>query len=215
MIGRGQIGAGARVGTRALLMPGASIGAGAEIEPGTMVTGEIPAGQRWAGSPAQQIGQAGDGWPAPLATPTGRGVCGEGACTPPGSWSRASLPLLASLPGIVVLSAFAPGTLERGHDRVDDAAARSVLALSFVRQRMRYSIALAVRAVSPLVKARLAPRRRHGGLGAVAHRVADGQARAASCSRCTRASTRGRGCGCSASRSASAPRSRPRSGSTG
>ena len=54
VVGEIRIGAGARVGSRALLNPGAVIGDGAEIEVGTVVSGEIPAGERWGGAPARQ-----------------------------------------------------------------------------------------------------------------------------------------------------------------
>jgi non-ribosomal peptide synthetase-like protein len=64
VVGEVRIGAGARVGTRVLLMPGASVGAGAEIEPGSVVSGAIPPGERWGGAPARYEGQAGESWPA-------------------------------------------------------------------------------------------------------------------------------------------------------
>lgn len=51
-IGRVRVGAGARVGSRSTLMPGARIGKGAKIAAGSTVTGAVPANQRWAGSPA-------------------------------------------------------------------------------------------------------------------------------------------------------------------
>jgi non-ribosomal peptide synthetase-like protein len=58
------IGAHARIGARALLMPGAVVGEGAEIEPGSVVTGMIPEGERWSGSPARHVGVAGEQWPS-------------------------------------------------------------------------------------------------------------------------------------------------------
>jgi non-ribosomal peptide synthetase-like protein len=64
VVGEVHIGAGARVGTRALLMPGAVVGASAEIEPGSVVSGAIPPGERWGGAPARYEGQAGESWPA-------------------------------------------------------------------------------------------------------------------------------------------------------
>jgi non-ribosomal peptide synthetase-like protein len=74
VVGEIRIGAGARVASRALLNPGAVIGDGAEIEVGTVVTGEIPAGERWAGAPARVVGIAGDEWPVePRAASGGRG----------------------------------------------------------------------------------------------------------------------------------------------
>lgn len=64
VVGQVTIGAGARVGTRAVIMPGIRVGDGAEVEPGSVVSDHVPPGQRWAGSPARLVGRAGDGWPA-------------------------------------------------------------------------------------------------------------------------------------------------------
>jgi non-ribosomal peptide synthetase-like protein len=57
-IGRVHIGSEAVVRSRSTLLPGARVGAGAEIEPGSAVAGRVPAGERWAGSPAQRVGSA-------------------------------------------------------------------------------------------------------------------------------------------------------------
>ena len=56
--------AGARVGARSTLFPGARIGRGAEIAAGSTVRGAVPAGQHWAGSPAGKAGKSGLNWPA-------------------------------------------------------------------------------------------------------------------------------------------------------
>ena len=48
-IGAIRIGAGAVVGARSTLMPGASIGAGAQVEPGSAVLGRVKAGHLVAG----------------------------------------------------------------------------------------------------------------------------------------------------------------------
>jgi len=64
VVGRVEIGDRARIGMRALLMPGAVVEAGAEVEPGSVVSGVVPAGERWAGSPARRVGLAGECWPA-------------------------------------------------------------------------------------------------------------------------------------------------------
>lgn len=69
-IGEVRVGPGATVGSRSTLMPGAKIGAGAEILPGSAVTGKVRAGQRFAGSPAERLGKARQGWPDP--PPPGR-----------------------------------------------------------------------------------------------------------------------------------------------
>ncbi|HZZ47054.1 MAG TPA: Pls/PosA family non-ribosomal peptide synthetase [Pseudonocardia sp.] len=64
-IGEIRVGAGARVGARATLMPGAVIGERAEIDAGSCVLGAVPAGETWTGVPAQRTTTAGAGWPLP------------------------------------------------------------------------------------------------------------------------------------------------------
>ena len=102
VIGEVRIGAGARVGTRTLLGPGAEIGAGAEVEPGSAVTGSVPAGERWAGSPARRIGQAGAEWPrarapVPRARRFWKVMYGVGVI------ALSLLPLAAAVPGLLLL----------------------------------------------------------------------------------------------------------------
>jgi non-ribosomal peptide synthetase-like protein len=100
VVGEVRIGAGARVGTRAMLMPGARVGEGAEVEPGSVVTGAIPDRERWAGAPARYEGQAGEGWleKTPASDP----------------WPRSSLALYAAgllVGGLLPVLAFLPGVL--------------------------------------------------------------------------------------------------------
>ena len=45
---------GARIGARAVLVPGVEVGAGAEVAPGAVVTRDVPAGARVAGVPARE-----------------------------------------------------------------------------------------------------------------------------------------------------------------
>ncbi|MGH2832605.1 MAG: Pls/PosA family non-ribosomal peptide synthetase [Solirubrobacteraceae bacterium] len=102
VIGEVKIGAGARIGTRALLMGGSVVGEGAEVEPGSVVHTTIPAGERWGGSPARYLGQAGESWPVEKAPgdPHGRrwkALYGVGLCT---AWM---LPALAIVPAILIL----------------------------------------------------------------------------------------------------------------
>ena len=150
VVGELRIGAVARVGTRSLLMPGASVGAGAEVEPGTLVTGEIPAGQRWAGSPARKVGSAGDGWPEPRAA-LGRSRLSAKASYAAGLAVQSMIPLLASLPGIVLITTFSPGQWSASSLVVTMVTLAPLFALSFV---ISYAllVAVAVRAVSPLIK---------------------------------------------------------------
>jgi non-ribosomal peptide synthetase-like protein len=58
-----HVGAGATVGSRSTLLPGAWVGDGAEIEPGSAVVGVVPAGARWSGSPARPAGKPRKSWP--------------------------------------------------------------------------------------------------------------------------------------------------------
>jgi len=57
-LGRVQVGSDAVVHSRTTLMPGAAVGAGAAIEAGSAVAGQVPDGERWAGSPAERVGSA-------------------------------------------------------------------------------------------------------------------------------------------------------------
>jgi non-ribosomal peptide synthetase-like protein len=62
-----SIGAGAAIGARSTLLPGARIGAGAVVDPGSAVSGKVKAGLRVAGSPASRVGKAKPGWPEAAA----------------------------------------------------------------------------------------------------------------------------------------------------
>ncbi|MDO5743934.1 MAG: amino acid adenylation domain-containing protein [Micrococcaceae bacterium] len=62
-IGFIAVGRGCRVGTRSTLGGDTTMEHGAEVEPGTSVDGLIPAGERWAGSQMEHVGEAGDNWP--------------------------------------------------------------------------------------------------------------------------------------------------------
>jgi non-ribosomal peptide synthetase-like protein len=62
-IGKIRIGAGAVVGARSTLFPGARIGKRAEVAPGSGVRGSVPTGQRWSGVPAEKDGKAARRWP--------------------------------------------------------------------------------------------------------------------------------------------------------
>ncbi|WP_030487008.1 Pls/PosA family non-ribosomal peptide synthetase [Micromonospora chokoriensis] len=62
-IGKVRVGAGARVGSRSTLMPGARVGKGTRIAAGSTVTGAVPANQLWAGSPAAPAAKDPAEWP--------------------------------------------------------------------------------------------------------------------------------------------------------
>jgi len=61
-IGRIKVGSGARVGTRSMLCPGAVVGRGAEVAPGSAVIGAVAQGEYWTGSPAEAVGRARAPW---------------------------------------------------------------------------------------------------------------------------------------------------------
>ena len=150
VIGELRIGPGARVGTRSLLLPGSSVGAGAEVEPGSLITGDVPGGQRWAGSPARQVGAAGDGWREPLAARNSARL-GTEAIYAAGLTAHNLLLLFASLPGIALLVIFSPGRWTTGSLVTTMIMLAPLLALIFV---LAYAllVALAVRVVSPLIR---------------------------------------------------------------
>lgn len=62
-IGEISVGAGAVVGARSTLMPGARIGAGAHVAPGSAVRGKVKPGVTVSGSPAERTGKAKHSWP--------------------------------------------------------------------------------------------------------------------------------------------------------
>jgi len=99
-----EIGARARIGARTVLMPGARVGAGAEVEPGSVVTGEVPAGEHWAGSPARHIGEAGASWPTRRPVPARRRRVWQ-AMFGVGMGLLNLIPLIAALPAFLVLDA--------------------------------------------------------------------------------------------------------------
>ncbi|MFJ6631639.1 Pls/PosA family non-ribosomal peptide synthetase [Streptomyces sp. NPDC091376] len=103
-IGTVRIGAGATVGARSTLFPGARIGKRAEIAPGSGVTGAVPAGERWSGAPATRKGKAGRRLPG--RPPRRRRWTAVYSVT---SLVLGLLPALAALPGLLVVGAFLHG----------------------------------------------------------------------------------------------------------
>ncbi|WP_372516012.1 Pls/PosA family non-ribosomal peptide synthetase [Streptantibioticus ferralitis] len=101
-LGALRVGAGARVATRSMLLPGASVGDGAEIAPGSCVSGVVPANQRWTGSPARPVkgaGRVGAEWPAPRYAHSRRWYPAYAA----GLLGFNLLPLVSGLPALGLL----------------------------------------------------------------------------------------------------------------
>jgi len=105
-IGKIRIGADATVGARSTLLPGARIGKGSEIAAGSTVLGAVPAGQRWAGAPAQRVGKSGVAWPSTRPPRSRRWALAYGVA----SMLLGLLPAVAALPALVVIAAGVAGT---------------------------------------------------------------------------------------------------------
>ncbi|MFF5076247.1 Pls/PosA family non-ribosomal peptide synthetase [Actinoplanes sp. NPDC000266] len=100
-VGKVRIGAGARVGGRSTLMPGARIGKGAHIEAGSTVTGAVPANKRWAGSPAAPApAKDGASWPSQRPPRRSRMWVGVYSVT---AQLLGLLPVVAVLPALALL----------------------------------------------------------------------------------------------------------------
>ncbi|MFE2551184.1 Pls/PosA family non-ribosomal peptide synthetase [Streptomyces sp. NPDC059355] len=104
VIGPVKVGAGAVVGTRSMLFPGARVGKRAEVAPGSAVVGTVPTGQRWAGAPAVKLGKAKHTWPEQRPP---RGLFWRAAYSAAGM-GLGALPVLATVPALLVLSRFVP-----------------------------------------------------------------------------------------------------------
>jgi non-ribosomal peptide synthetase-like protein len=140
VVGTVDIGPGARIGTRALLMPGVSIGQGAEVEPGSVVTEDVPPGERWAGSPARYVGPAGEHWPDDAAPPVENQAFWRVAYAV-GMTVTSLLPLASSVPGLLLLSAMGVA-LTRAHSAgASLLIGAPLLAITFT---LTYSISVAL-----------------------------------------------------------------------
>jgi len=103
-IGRIRIGAGARVGSRSTLLPGARVGKNSEVVAGSTVHGAIPAGQRWAGSPATRAGRSTLTWPAERPRRSRFWIAAYGMT----STLLGLLPAIAAVPGVLLLATAVP-----------------------------------------------------------------------------------------------------------
>ncbi|MFI1153334.1 Pls/PosA family non-ribosomal peptide synthetase [Streptomyces sp. NPDC020817] len=110
MIGPVKVGTGAVVGTRSMLFPGARVGKRAEVAPGSAVVGTVPTGQRWAGAPAVKLGKAKRNWPKQRPP---RGLLWRAAYGAAGM-GLSALPVLATVPALLVVSRFVPADAALG-----------------------------------------------------------------------------------------------------
>ncbi|WP_368497087.1 Pls/PosA family non-ribosomal peptide synthetase [Herbiconiux sp. A18JL235] len=119
-LGHVHVGADATVGSRSTLLGGTNIGRGAEVEPGASVSGRVPAGERWAGSPASRVGQARRPWPSVRPEPARQWLVAYAL----GSLAMAAMPAVAVIAGAFVLGAGIGGSTSLG-----EAAVRAALVL--------------------------------------------------------------------------------------
>jgi non-ribosomal peptide synthetase-like protein len=123
-LGPVRVGAGAVVGTRSVLMPGARVGKRAEIAAGSVVSdaasaGAVKTGQLWAGVPAAKTGRA-TRYPGERPARKPHWALAYTAT----AFALSLLPLLAALPGVLLIGVAVRGTGSLG------AALGSALAVS-------------------------------------------------------------------------------------
>ncbi|HET9020299.1 MAG TPA: Pls/PosA family non-ribosomal peptide synthetase [Ornithinibacter sp.] len=119
-VGAVRVGADARVGARSTLLPGADVGARAEVAPGSAVFGPVPDDESWSGAPATFSGAARGPWTPerPPKRPVWVVAYAASAVV------LASLPLLAVLAGVAVALPALSGT-----QSLDEATAVALLAV--------------------------------------------------------------------------------------
>ncbi|WP_104130393.1 Pls/PosA family non-ribosomal peptide synthetase [Cryobacterium sp. N21] len=100
-IGHLHVGADARIGSRSTLLGGAHVGNGSEIDPGAAVSSRVPAGERWAGSPARRVGSARRPWPAERPPRASRWLGAFAA----GSVAMIAIPTVALVLGALIVGA--------------------------------------------------------------------------------------------------------------
>ncbi|QWF83685.1 Pls/PosA family non-ribosomal peptide synthetase [Amycolatopsis sp. CA-230715] len=105
-IGKIRIGADARIGSRSTLFPGTRIGKGAEIAAGSTVVGAVPAGQRWAGSPAAVETKGALKWPSSRPPRSRFWITAYGVA----SLVLGLLPAIAAVPGVLLVGFAVAGT---------------------------------------------------------------------------------------------------------
>jgi non-ribosomal peptide synthetase-like protein len=117
-VGAIRIGVHSSIGARSTLLPGTRVGKHAEIAPGSAVFGRVPAGQRWAGSPAQRVGRSTAWWPQQRPARGRRWLAAFGVS----SVALSLLPVVALAAGGAVIALAIRGAS-------DDVALRALAAL--------------------------------------------------------------------------------------
>ncbi|MGR6916716.1 Pls/PosA family non-ribosomal peptide synthetase [[Actinomadura] parvosata] len=107
-VGEIRIGAGATIGSRSTLLPGAKIGKNAQVAPGSAVAGTVPSGELWAGVPAFRQGKARKPGERAARSPWWTALYGVTAV------ALGLLPVAAAGAAFAVLAWFARGTRTLG-----------------------------------------------------------------------------------------------------
>ena len=141
LVGSIAIGAGASIGSRSTLLPGAKVGKGAEILAGSAVEGKVPARERWSGSPARRVSKAKPPWPETRPPRRRRWMLAFAAA----STAMSLLPLAAALAGALIV-----GEAIRGATGLGDAAVRALVAVPLAT-----AVAFGLLAVLTLLSVRL------------------------------------------------------------
>ena len=121
-IGHVHIGDEASIGSRSTLLGGAHIGARASLDPGAAVSDRVPAGERWAGSPAVRVGSPKRPWPATRPPRARRWLA---------AFAAGSIVLTAVPAGAAVLGALVVGAAVGDASTLTEAAGRAALAVPF------------------------------------------------------------------------------------
>ncbi|TLM85370.1 amino acid adenylation protein [Pseudarthrobacter sp. NamE2] len=148
-IGRVRVDDNARVGTRSTLLNDSHVGAHAEIAPGTSVTGKVPAGQLWAGSQMEHVGEAGTDWPS---TPChGRPSPMISLLYPVSLFGLTLIPLVSVIPGGLLALHAIEGSVSLQNALWSLAAWSPVFLIATLVVYLTLTVAL-VRALSILLK---------------------------------------------------------------
>ncbi len=150
VVGELVVAEGARLGNHSVLMPGARIGAFADVEPGSVVNGTVGAGEVWAGSPARRVGEAAANWPsAPAPAPQARALWR--VLYVAGIAIRSLLPLAAAVPGLLLLTVLT-GPGDSAQQLGGELLLTAPLMVASFLVTYGLLIAVLMRSVSPLLR---------------------------------------------------------------
>ncbi|XVX19059.1 Pls/PosA family non-ribosomal peptide synthetase [Actinomycetota bacterium] len=125
-IGPIAIGARATIGTRSTLAPGTVIGKDAEVAAGSGVSGNVPAGQVWSGSPAVKVSASAMEWPEERPPRRRHWIAGYAVA----SVILAAVPIVSAVPGLWLMGRWASDSATIGHAAMRTLAALPIATLA-------------------------------------------------------------------------------------